>query len=160
MIRLLGAIMIFFACSAAGFFCSSTYRRRARQLEAFTALISHIGAEIDSFLAPLDTIYASFDNRTLEECSFMTALRENGGVVAMQICRRSLSLTDSERAELERFFSGLGHHAAGGEAKHCAYFEKRIGELADTARSEYASKGRVCRTLGMLFGIMLTLVLL
>ncbi len=160
MIRLWGALMIFAACTAAGFSASAMYARRARQLEAFTALISYVGAQINGFLAPLERIYATFENRTLEQCSFLAELRQSGGVTAMETCRRSLNLTQSERDELKAFFVGLGRHSADEESRHCAYFEKRIGELAATARAQHSSKGRVCRTLGMLFGLMLALVLL
>ena len=160
MIRLLGALMIFVSCAAIGFSASSMYSKRVRQLEAFAQLISYIGAQIDGFLMPLERIYASFENRTLEECSFLTALREEGGVAAMQICRRSLNLTQNEREELLRFFEGLGKHSAYEETRHCTYFEKRIKELAEAARGEYPSKSKVCRTLGVLLGLMLALVLL
>lgn len=152
--------MIFAACTAVGFFASAMYKRRVRQLEAFAALVAYIGAQIGGFLTPLDRIYASFENRTLDECAFLAALRQSGGVAAMEVCRRSLNLTQDERDELERFFEGLGRHSADEEARHCAYFERRIGELVAAARAEHASKGRVCRTLGMLFGLMLALLLL
>ncbi len=160
MIRLLGALMIFAACTAVGFFASAMYARRVKQLEAFAALISYVGAQINGFLTPLEQIYATFESRTLDECSFLTALRQSGGVAAMEICQRSINLTRRERDELECFFEGLGRHSANEEARHCAYFEKRVGELAIAARAEYSSKGRVCRTLGMLFGLMIALVLL
>ena len=160
MIRFLGALMIFAACTAVGFSASAMYLKRVRQLEAFVQLVSYIGAQIDGFLTPLERIYASFENRTLEECSFLVALRGQGGVAAMQICRRSLNLTKNERGELLRFFEGLGQHSAYEEARYCAYYERRIEELAKAARAEYPSKSRVCRTLGVLLGLMLALVLL
>ena len=160
MTRLFGAVIIFFACSAAGFSASKMYSRRVKQLEAFSSLISYIGQQIHGFLTPFDRIYATAKSSALEECSFLNVLRQNGGVEAMRICRKSLHLTDGECAELERFFEGLGHHGADEEAKHCAYFEKRIRNFAEAARSELPMRGRVCRTIGMLFGVMLALVLL
>ncbi len=160
MTRLFGAAIIFFACSAVGFFASKMYSCRVKELEAFAALVSYIGAQIDGFLTPLDRIYATVKNHVLEECFFLKVLRQSGGVEAMRMCRHSLHLTDGEYVELERFFEGLGHHDADQEAKHCVYFEKRIRGFAETARAELPSKGRLCRTIGMLFGIMLALVLL
>ncbi len=152
--------MIFAACTAAGFSTSSLYLRRVRQLEAFAELISYIGAQIESFLMPLERIYDSFQSRTLDECSFLVVLRQSGGAEAMETCSRTLNLTANERNELVRFFDGLGAHGVHEASRHCAYFEKRIGELAAAAHEEYRQRGRVCRTLGMLFGLMLAIVLL
>lgn len=152
--------MIFAACASVGISASAMYARRVRQLEALEALVAYVGAQINGFLTPLDRIYASFENRTLEECAFLEVLRQSGGITAMQTCRHSLNLTENECRELEGFFEGLGCHSVDEETRHCAYFEKRIGELAAAARTQYASKGKVCRTLGMLLGLMLALVLL
>ena len=160
MTRLFGAMIIFLVCSAVGFSASKMCSRRVKQLEAFASLISYISAQIEGFLTPLDRIYATAKSPVLDECSFLKVLRQNGGVEAMHMCRPSLSLTDSECAQLERFFEGLGHHSADEETRHCAYFEKLVRGFAETARTELPSKGRVCRTIGMLFGIMLALVLL
>ncbi len=152
--------MIFAACTAAGFSASSLYSRRVRQLEAFAELISYVGSQIEGFLTPLDRIYASFQSRTLDECGFLATLRQGGGGEAMEACSRTLNLTANERNELVRFFDGLGAHGVHEASRHCAYFEKRIGELAVAAREEYRQRGRVCRTLGMLLGLMLAIILL
>ena len=158
MTRLLGAVIIFFACSAVGFSASKMYSKRAKELEAFAALISYIGAQIDGFLTPLDRIYATAKSDTLE--TFLAILRQSGGAEAMRLCRKSLHITHGEYEELEHFFEEFGHHSADEEARHCAYFEKRIRGFAESARAELPSKGRVCRTVGMLFGVRLALVLL
>ena len=158
--RFVGAVLIFTACTSMGISASAMYKRRAAQLEAFVLLITHIGAQIDGFLLPLDRIYANFKNRTLEGCGFLDALQKNGGVAALSECRRRMNLGDDEIGELEKFFVGLGRHAADEEARHCAYFEKRIGELAASARGQLAQKTRLCRAFGMLVGVMLAVVLL
>lgn len=158
MTRLFGAVIIFFVCSTVGFSASKMYSRRVKELEAFASLISYIGAQIDGFLTPLDRIYATAKSDTLE--GFLKILRQSGGTEAVRLCSKSLHLAHGEYAELEHFFEGLGHHSADEEAKHCAYFEKRIRGYAENARKELPAKGRVCRTVGMLLGVMLALVLL
>ena len=160
MSKLIGAVLIFAACTASGMSAAAVYRQRVIQLEAFTALIAHIGAQISVFLTPLDHIYAEFRNAALEKCGFIGALKAVGGVSALDECRRRIQLTDDEVYELERFFAGLGHSSAQEEARHCAYFEKRIGELAASARGTLASKMRICRVFGMLTGVMLAVMLL
>ena len=160
MIRLFGALMIFLSCSAVGLLSAEMHSRRVSELEAFAALIAYIGAQIEFFLTPLEKIYVTVKDDTLERTSFLKVLREVGGVRALAICRHSLHISQNEYAELERFFEGLGHHSAGEEAKHCTYYEKNIRALATAAREQLPSKKRVCRSVGMLFGVILALVLL
>ena len=159
MIRLVGALLILSASVTLGSAAAHMYRRRVWQLDAFYALISHIGAQIDGFLLPLDRIYADFHSRELEDCGFLALLREYGGERALALCR-SLVLTGDELEELTKFFSGLGHHAADEELRHCAYFEKRIGAMVSQAREQLAKKGKLCRALGALFGILCTVILI
>ena len=54
----------------------------------------------------------------------------------------------------------LGRHGAAEEARHIAYYEARIGAMAQTARSELAAKARLCRALGALAGVMIAVLLL
>ncbi len=158
--RLIGAVLIFAASSAAGLSAAAMYRLRVEQLEAFARLIVHIGAQINSFLAPLDRIFAAYDNRMLAKCGFLEALRRDGGEAALTACRRRLYITETELDELKKFFMGLGRRGADEEARHCEYYEKRMSAMASKARSELAGKIRLCRSFGMLIGIMLAVILL
>ncbi len=160
MLRLMGAVLIFAASAAGGLTAAGVYRVRVLQLEAFHALIVHIGRQIDGFLLPLNLIYAEYREPILEKCGFLTALCASGGEEAVDACRHRLFLTDSELGLLKAFFGGLGRHSAEEEARHCAYYLTSIGELAKNARGELAQKIRLCRAFGMLFGIMLAVILL
>ncbi|MBQ2765628.1 MAG: stage III sporulation protein AB [Clostridia bacterium] len=159
MIKLIGAIFIFAASVSVGFSASAMYRVRAEQLEAFGALITHIGAQIGGFLAPLDRIYCDFKDARLEKCGFLRVLRSSGASAALGECRESLFLNDGEIGELEKFFSSLGRGDANEEERHCAYFAKRFARFYESARNESASKGRLFRTFGFLSGLMLAVIL-
>ncbi len=152
--------MILFSCTAGGFYTASVYRVRAEQLEGIRALISYIGAQIDVFLTPLDSIYAHFKNSRLEACGFLELLRHSDFKTALDGCRDRIFLNDTEISELEKFFSGLGRHDAKEEKRHCAYFEKRFTEICTAANAEIASKTRLCRAFGFLGGLMLAVILL
>ena len=157
---LVGAAMVFCASVYIGVTAASVLRLRVRQLEAFCSFIGHIGTQIDVYLAPLDTIYRSFDDKQLEKCGFLAAIRCNSGEKALEICRNRLYITESELTQLRDFFSGLGNGLAPHEVKHCLYYEKRLGESARAAREELTKKSRLYRSLGMLIGIMLTIIFL
>ena len=160
MLKLFGVMMIVFSCTAAGFSAAAVYRLREEQLEGFRALISYIGAQIDVFLTPLDSIYADFKNTRLEACGFLKLLRESDFKTALEGCHGRIFLGSSEICELEKFFFGLGRHDASEEKRHCAYYEKRFTEICAAAHSETASKVRLCRAFGFLGGLMLAVILL
>ncbi len=160
MYTIIGGVMIFAACSAVGFSAARMYRLRVGQLEAFLRLISHIRAQIDCFCAPLDSILDGYESPELSACGFLFAARELGADRGFDICRRRLLLTEDEADELSRFFDGLGHHSAGEESSHCAYYEKTLGDALAHERSELARRTKLCRTFGMLAGFLLAVLLI
>lgn len=160
MIRLFGALLIVCASLATGFSASAMYKQQAAQLEAFLALISHICGQIDGFLSPLERIYAEFKNSTLEKCGFLPELRRCGGVGALSKCKKSLCLTHEEVEELEKFFLGLGNHGISEEIRHCKYYEGKISAFAADAKEHLGGKVKICRSFGLLVGLMISVVLL
>ncbi len=155
-----GGIMIFAACSLVGFSAARMYRLRVGQLEAFLRLIKHIKAQIDYFRAPLDSILEGYEDETLSASGFLFAARELGADGGFESCRGRLLLTEDETNELSRFFCGLGHHSAGEESSHCAYFEKTLGDALERERSELSRRSKLCRTFGMLAGFLLAVLLM
>lgn len=157
---LAGALLVFCSCTAIGMYAAATYRKAADELEAFHGLIVHIGAQIDGFLMPLDEIFESYTDKVLEKNGFLPMLRREGIGAAMESVKDRLYMGEAGVAELENYFSGLGRHGAEEEARHSAYYEKRIAELAKTARDVLPAKSRLCRAFGVLSGIMLAVILL
>ncbi len=160
MLKIFGGLLIICACTAVGFFAAAMFRLRVEQLEGFRGLVSYIGAQIGVFLTPLERIYADFKDTRLEACGFLALLQKGDGETAVRECRSKLLLTDTEINEAIKFFRGLGRHDAREEERHCAYFEKRFGEMCTAASAEAQSKVRICRTLGFLCGIMLAVILI
>ncbi len=160
MTKLFGALLIVCASLATGFSVSAVYKQQASQLEAFSMLIAHISGQIDGFLLPLERIYAGFKNTTLEKCGFLPELRKSGGVSALSKCRLGLCLTNDEVGELERFFLGLGSHGINEEIRHCAYYEKKISAFAADAKEHLGGRVKICRSFGLLVGIMISVILL
>lgn len=157
---LIGAVLVFGSCAVMGMYASASYRRAVRELEAFLCLIVHIRGQIDGFLMPLHSILAEYTDPLLEKNGFLPESRENGACRALEKVRNKLYMDDRCITELENFFMGLGLHSAEEEARHCSYYEKRIGELTKNARDALPSKGRMCRAFGALAGIMLAVILL
>ena len=153
-------MLILVSCTAAGFSAAAVYRLHEEQLDGFRAFAAYIGAQIGAFLVPLDSIYADFNNTPLEACGFLKLLRESDFETAFVVCRDRIFLTDTELYEVEQFFRGLGRHDAKEEERHCAYYEKRLGEMCTAAHGQAVAKTRLCRAFGFLGGLMLSVILL
>ena len=158
--QFLGALLVFGSCAVMGMYAAMSYGKAVRELEAFLRLISHIGSQIDGLLMPLHSILASYTDPLLENNGFLPEFRENGASCAVEKVRKKLYMDERCITELENFFRGLGCHNADEEARHCAYYEKRVAELAKNARDALPGKSRMCRAFGVLVGIMLAVILL
>ena len=158
--QLIGGLLIFLACSIAGFSGAAMYKQRRDELEAFLKLISHIKARIDYCRAPLDTIFTEYTDRLLKGCGFIDATLTARPVDAFEKCKARLCLSDTQADELMKFFSGLGSHPAAEESAHCAYYEKRIGELLEAERRELPRITKLCRGIGILAGVMAAILLI
>lgn len=160
MTSVFGAVLVFASCAAMGAYAASLYRRAVEELEAFYDLAVYIGAQIDSFLVPLDVIYGSYTDKRLERVGFLQALRENGGTEALMAVREKLYISNEAAGELERFFSGLGRHGPNDEVRYCTACTGRLAEILKAEKEALGGKVKLCRAFGALFGIMLAVILL
>ncbi len=165
MLRLTGLVMIFLACTLAGFVLAGGWRVRCEELEALSRLAEHIRARIAFCRAPLEEILDAYRDEWLEADGFLPALREaarrgDGFDSTAMGCRKLLRLFDPEQEELERFLYGLGRHDAASEMDQLAEFAECFRRHAAEARADYPKKSRLCRTFGLLGGGMLALMLL
>jgi len=158
--HIIGAVIIVAVCGYVGASLAGMCRIHTEQLEAFRVLIGHIGSRIDGFLSPLDEIFRSYCDKTLEHIGFFDAVAKYGCASALSHCRSRLYLSDNEYRELEAFFGGLGHGFAEEEIKHCRYYESRFSVISEKAGSELAKRSRLYRMLGLLSGVMIAVILL
>ena len=152
--------MIFVSCSFIGFSAARVYRLRVSQLEAFLKLIRHIKAQIRYFCSPISSIIDGYEDEILSGCGFLLAARELGAGAGFESCRARLFLSEAESDELGSFFSGLGSHSADEEKNGCEYYEKTLGAELEKERSELAKRTKLCRTFGMLAGVLLAVLLI
>lgn len=160
MISVLGVFCVFASCTAIGAYAASVYKRAAEELDAFYCLVVYIGSQIDGLLMPLDRIYASYNDKRLEENGFLEALRRQGGTAALRETRHKLYMCDEAVAELEEFFEGLGQHSPYDEVRRCVASSERLSELLKAERGALGSKMKLCRAFGALCGILLAVILL
>ncbi len=160
MYKIIGIFFVFFSCSACGFFISHMLYTSVRQLDAFCRLVKFIETQIDYYLTPLDRIFLEYEDKHLELCGFLPLTRNVGAVKALDECKNKLYLSSVQYKELKSFFSSLGTHSSNEEKKHCEYFYTRLRELLSEAEEVLAARERLSRSLGILAGIFLALILI
>lgn len=141
-----------------GFSFSADYRKRTEQLEAFRDFIGFISSHIEGYLTPVHRIFSLYENKTLEKIGFLDEIRKSGWNGALERCRGRLLLNEKEISDLGAFFSSLGGFDSASAVKHCAYFEKILGERSRAAREELPSRTKLCRSLGFVIGVMLAVL--
>lgn len=150
--------ILFSACLFGGFFLSAVYKRRTEQLEGLRDLINFTGAQIEGYLTPTYKIFAMFGNKALQKSGFLDSLREYGWRGALDNCHGKLLLSERELDELGVFFSQLGGCDTDSAVRHCDYYGKMFGDLATAARTDLPAKSKLCRSLGFVIGVMLTVL--
>ena len=76
LIKMALLITIFFCTAQFGVRLAANEREGLRRLEGILDLICHIKREIEYYSIPLSEIYKSFGCRELENCGFLSLLRE------------------------------------------------------------------------------------
>ncbi len=156
----IGGGLILAVCVILGFAAGGMAKLRVRQLEAFCGLVGHIRSEIGYSARPLESIFNAYSDETLDECGFLSAARTGGAVTAMTFARARLCLTEEEIDGLERFFGSLGRHNLDEELVCCEKFQKQLAESSGKAREALPGRLRLCRTLGILFGVLAAILML
>ena len=150
--------ILFFSCLIGGFSVSAVYRKRTEQIEGFRDLIGFTGGQIEGYLTPTHEIFAMFRNKALEKSGFLDALRRYGWSGARDKYRGKLFLSEKELDALDVFFLQLGKCDTDSAVKHCIYYGKMFDDLAAEARADLPAKLKLCRSLGLVIGVMLAVL--
>ncbi len=134
--------------------------RRVRQTEGFLLLIRYIRTQIACFRPTLGEIYGSFENRTLAECGFLTALRRDGFSAALRDTRPTLYLDEEELKLLASFGEELGHSYSDEELALCDYTVSEMEKAMEKRKEEAPRRTRVASSLMMTGGLALLFLFL
>ena len=152
-----GIIIIFMGCAFGGVSFSSVFKKRAAQLEGIYSLISFIGGQIEGYRTPLDNILSSYRNKALDECGLCRSILDLGFHNGIESCH-GLLLSREQTVALIEFFRLLGTFDGESAVRHCGYYGKIFLELSEKARKEASEKSRLCRSIGVLAGIMVAVL--
>jgi stage III sporulation protein AB len=156
----LGALLLLGSFGYVGYALVGVEHRRVRQTEGFLLLLRHIRNGIVCFSAPIEEIYAGFQNESLEECGFLPALRQGGFAYALQACRHSLLLEAEELHTLSAFAGEVGKSYSREQASICDYTMGELEQALRHRREEAPRRARAAASLALCAGLALLILLL
>lgn len=159
-VKLAGALLIFATSLYLSAQIGLLAQRRMRQTEAFLALLRYIKAQVACFKTPVAEIYQSFQNRVLEECGFLAALRERGLGEALDTCEGALFLSEAEFELLHAFADELGRGFQEEQLDSCDYHIGALEAHYAKQKEELPKRCKIYRTLVLTAGIMLIILLI
>lgn len=160
MLQPIGALFLIGASFYLGYHFSVMEGRRVRQSEGFVLLLRHIRAGIVCYASPLGEIYAGFENRALEICGFLPALRAGGFAHALRLCRDRLYIEGEELCCLAAFAGQVGQGYTAEQAGLCDYTIAVMERALQRRQEEAPRRARAARSLTVCGGLMLLLLLL
>ena len=123
-------------------------------------LVRHIRGQICCYRTPIYKIYASFSHKELEECGFLSVLRERGFLAALNECASALYVEGQELSALRAFGTELGKSQTSEELRLCDYTAAELERAVARRREEAPKRTRVLQTLSISGGLMLVILLL
>lgn len=166
--KLFGVILLVTATSALGLWYSALLGERVRLLVLLDSLLDDFAISIRFQSQPLLELFSvSVGNPRYGKLSFLPEVAkglENGRPFP-EVWREALSawkspLTDSDRIPFLALAESLGASDQQGQESVLATTRRHIAGQAEEAREIYRNKGKLYRSLGVLGGIFLAILLL
>lgn len=163
MVKILGAIMIGFACGYLGLKISFSMKKRAESLNYIITSLEMLESEINFSMNKLKQSFIRVDKcgifkvaaENLDEKGIKTAW-EN----AVKECSTELSLKEADTEILMTLGKNIGRTDTDNQIKNIKYIKSMIAEQEKQAQSEYRRFGKMYRNGGVLVGLMLVVILL
>ncbi len=158
--RLAGAAVIFLFFSLLGVFAGERVKKRLAECEAFLSLFEYIKNQVNFFLTPTKVMYRNFENKVLEECGFLPALRshENDEVYhdiwrsALASSQRNLHLTEKQRTLMADFGECIGKTSGEMQASSFDYYIAELRAEIGKEKEEGEKNAKLYRTLFLAAG--------
>ena len=169
MIKLIGALLIFFCCVFAGIYLSSTLTVRSRVLNSFLQSFDIMKAEICGKLTPLEDVMEYLSKVTQAPlCEFYAScvdeMRKRKDIPFRIIWKRVLLRSDAlrlKRSELDKIAelgNVLGRYGADEQGVAISHMSRCIESMILSAEKELGQFGKLYLKLGVICGISLIIV--
>ena len=166
--KLMGAILCFFASVSIGLSAGRNERERTAQCEAFLELFVYIQNQVGYFLAPTKLMYKNFHHEVLKKTGFLDALssHEEDEVYfdawndALVCTRGKLNLSDSQYEIVKAFGGCIGKSNEELQLKHLEYYTKAMRNEVEKQKTEMKKNIKLYRTLGFSVGAAIVILVI
>ena len=168
--RIIGAVLIFFTAAAAGAYFSGVYSSRCRILRCIDRMLGKISAMLRYSAPPVEDILSAVIREDfISELPFIINIREKTQTDTdfRRVWRECLdewnSLSHIGREEYEILCdlgNDLGASGLESQLENIAAQREHISDIITQAENDRRTKGKLCRSMGVLAGIGAVLVLL
>lgn len=171
-LKLVGAALVLLASGAFGFIVAGIYSRRPAELRSFAAGLELLETEISYALTPLPMALAnaatSLRGPAARLFAYVARRLANGpGDTAAEVWQRGIArvwprtaLTAGDRDILWALGAHLGVSDREDQVKHLALARQRLSAACTEADAQAAKDGKLWRSLGILGGAAIVLVLI
>ena len=171
MVKLLGLLMAFAACTTLGFYKASEIKRRRMLLVDFKELIVHISTEMSYFKEPLPQIFERLaggheDNKErtilLRECLSTYSL-ENMNIAeiwksAVDHIYSGSPLTGEDVSTMKKCGDFLGQSDFNRQKEHFGLLNIQLDRQIEEAEESIKTKGRMYGKMGISVGLVVAIV--
>jgi len=166
--KLAGGTFVIAATSKIGFDTAKKYEKRVKDLQSFQSGLWLLKSEIDFSMTMLPYAFkkcSTLLQQNIAEvfCKTATGI-ENGLSTYESWCKAldttQLNITSNDREILESFAKSAGISDAETEKINIDKTIERLKILEQSARNDCIRYGKICKTLGVASGIMLTIILI
>lgn len=170
--KLLGALLVLLACSGLGMAAAAAIAARPRQLQKLRSDLTWLEMDINYAATPLPEALAKLAQISEEPVrslwqETLACLANGEGVTAEEAWQRSLrrfrrlsALQENDLAVLRDFGAGLGTTNRQEQLKKFKLLQEQLAALQTQAEEARQKTERLYRTLGVLTGIALIILLL
>ena len=170
MLHIIAMLSVFAGCAFAGIRASSNLRLRKDTMRALLDALTRLSMWMEYTAQPLKSLAkkAKTEETAVFFDAFIKALRTEADVLsawktAMEQARREdagfCALHEEELAILEEYAQSLGGSDRETQGKNAALAQQRLGAVLKEAENIYKSKGRIYRSIGVLSGIAVAILL-
>ena len=163
--RIAGILLLFAAAGLAGFLKAAGLHRRTLELDGLIQLVGRIHSEIRYFRTPaLELVQRLTGLHEFEKYRVIAAFHERlahaPDLAAAWAETPASQLTDDDRLVVDEFVAAFGKTDLAGQCDVCAGTADRLRRQREEAAAACGAKARLYRSLGLLGGALIAVVLI
>ena len=165
LVKLIGALVIFSACTYLGMRRSNELKGRCNALKNISAALLQLETEISFSANDLKRAFLNIEKNTRTRGLFKDAAEriEKYGIKkawTYAVLNNPMPLTEADRELVLMLCAKLGMTDSKNQLKHTAYIRELVNAQQSAAENEYARLGKMYRNGGLLAGLFIVLVII